>query len=192
MRRIPYALALLAALAVGGPAHAAGCPLIADAAGDAAYPRGPVYGPNVDRLDIRGVDLASGRTTVAVAVHVASLVPDAVSQLGQEWAVSWNVGGSPYFVLAQSVARAPDTFLGYFGTNSADRSVALAVDRATSTLTWTIPRSSLPALETKHATFTGISAVSVQDAGPVRQALDVAGDGTATYEDRSTGCIPAA
>jgi hypothetical protein len=192
MRRLPYALALVTALSLAVPAHAAGCPLLVDPAGDSTFPLGlPVLHP--DELDIRSADVASGPTTVVAVLRVTSLeLKSVASALGEEWTVHWHIGSIGYAALARSPLLSDRAYSWAFTRDGADGGpvdagpVALTVDRTAGTFTWVIPRSYLPELATPGATFTPITAVTWD----ISSTVDTAYTPT-SYVDQSPGCVPA-
>jgi hypothetical protein len=189
--------ALLLALA-GMPAAAAGCPLVADPAGDVVAPGLPVTSPDVD---IRGVDLASGRKTVVVVLRVESLTAGPATPGDVEWRVEWWLGTRPYRV---GVRR--DRTGRYAPANTPAFTwpvpVMPVVDAAAGTFTWTFGRGWLRELAAAGAVFdrvwAGTGALVRSAATPYNDPAfsarlddtDAARD--RSYRDRAPGCVRAA
>jgi hypothetical protein len=198
MRRAPYALVALAALVVAtAPAHATACPLLTDAAGDVmpggVQPPVPVGAGLSHGLDIVSADVASGATTVVGVLRVRSLELDPFTYGFAHWNLMWQVGGTRYAVDARRAMDTSGAFLGAFHrSNALPVPVAVAVDPAAGTFTWTVPRSWLPELAAPGATFDGLHARTGE---PLTFLTDVAGtpfDPVPMYVDGTPGCVSAA
>jgi hypothetical protein len=190
MRRAPYALTFTAVMTattmlLATPAFAAGdCPLLTDAAGDARF-----FGvaPGSDRFDILSADVASGPTSVSVALRVLSLAVDPVFGDG-EWLVGWTVGDdADYMVSAQRPGGAGTPYVGTVHTPTGAAPVRLTVETP-GTFTWTVPRSAIPELaEPGRAEFANLRAITAY----LSSLQDVALAPGVVYVDRRPGCIPA-
>lgn len=177
MRRVPYALAALAALLVTTPSSATTCPLLTDPVGDG----GPVVASLAQSLDIVSADLASGSTSVVVVLRTASLAPDPATAAGAEWRVRWQLGSSTYVVTVRRTVSgysvqalgptAPPTF---------------TVDVPNATFTWQFPRTAFAELATPGATFSSIAAITAWTATNADAAST-----SQTYVDQDPGCISA-
>lgn len=187
MRRIPYVLAALTSLAVAVPASAAGCPLVADPAGDPGI--GIVGTPLTPSLDMVGIDLASGASTVVVRMSVRSFGLDPSSLGWTSWGVSWDLDGQYYGVSADHRIGEAGISADFQAGPTLPTPVPVTVDTAAGTLTWTLPRSWLPELATPGATFGRIRGITGETFTAVH---DFADGGTTTYADGAPGCVPAA
>ena len=192
MRTVPYALALAAALATTAPAGAAGCPLVPDVAGDAIVATLDMYSPN---LDLVGVDVASGPTTVVAVIRVVSLDPDLATTTGAQWSVGWRIDGVQHMVHALRDATGTWKYGKIRGGNPVTP-YSVTADIPNATITLTIPRTAFPALATPGKTFTSITGTSnARLATPAllwNFSADTAAAPTTTYVDGTTGCVPAA
>lgn len=181
MRAVPYAVAVLTALALATPSHALTCPMLTDDTGDG---RSTVFpGVESDALDIVSADIASGATTVVVVLRLASLADDPILRAGARWNVAWRIDGVSYAVQAD---RRPGLNAAYSG-KFRGMPTALSVDVPAGTFTWTIDRAELPVLATPGKTFDTLAA-STQ---PFAANADAAWANT-TYVDQDTACISAA
>lgn len=183
---LTVALAVLPAVAAA-PAHAVTCPLVADPAGDAFTGGSYLPIPTTPNADIVAVDVASGATTVAAVMRVASLDPDLFDRFGPEWVVAWRINGNEYVVRTRRTAHRD--FDTRFQVNQANAGpVPVAFDLAADTITWTIPRTLLPDLATPGATFTTFRSFTSVLSSTTDTAVDLA----VTYVDQTAGCVPAA
>jgi hypothetical protein len=191
---LTVALAVVPLVATATPAQAVSCPLISDPLDASTYYPFPGGIPTSQNADIVSVDLASGPTTVAVAMRVAALDPDLFTALGPEWFVAWYIGTNHYGVIARrtgSLIGGPATYVVSFQMNGTDLgSVPFSTDAVTDTVSWTVPRSLLPDLATPGATFTTIFAGTRVLSGTTDYAPDWPTP-FPSYVDQSPGCIPA-
>lgn len=188
MRRITSVLAAAVAFVtvMTGPAHATPCPLVTDPTGDGGWPiAAPLLTPPA--LDVVGADVASGATTVVAVVRLASLAADPADALGMTWRFGWTIAGTHHMVEARR-SNTTGAYVASFQVAGVPAPSTFAADVATATLTWTMPRSSLPALATPGATFQTFSGNS----NLFGSTADVFFDGAATYVDQDPGCVPAA
>jgi hypothetical protein len=176
--RRTLAAAATACLALAAPARATACPLLSDPPGD-AFLAGPVPSPAVD---VVSGDVASDATNVVAVLRVASLTgPDAV--LRGQWFFEWRIAGVQHYVqLTRDAAGRYTSLHERDGVYWAPP--AFAVDTATGTITWTMPRSEVPDLASPGATFDTLAAATI---GPVGFADSATS--TATYADGSPGCV---
>jgi hypothetical protein len=183
--RSPVTLALtaLTAVALAVPAQASTCNLLVDVAGDGQW----VGGINSSQLDIRSGDVASGPTTVVAVLRMTSLVDNIYSQLGPSWTIAWTIDGHGYAADLRRGAGPNPTYVATFSSPSGTVTPAWSYDLGTGVITWTIPRSALPDLATPGRTFTEIRAVTRLLSSSADQALS-----TATYDDQTASCVPAA
>lgn len=197
MTRAPYALAALTALAVfAGPAHATGCPLLTDPAGDVgpgSLAPVPVEGPVAHSLDIVSADVASGPTSVVAVLRVRSLTFDPFAHGLSHWAFGWAVDGTGYGVIAgRGLDASGLSFRSDFhGPGGFHTPVPVAVDEAAGTFTWTLPRSLFAELATPGATFDGFHARASESFTFMGDFAGHPHNATPAYVDGTPGCVPA-
>lgn len=175
--------ALFSIVVPASSAHAVTCPLLTDRAGDGTVQIvGVVSSP---KLDIVSADIASGATTVAVALRLAEWpAVDPVTLKEARWQVFWMINNSTYRAGYRTTGSTT------LHVNDVSRGpVTAVVNEAAATITWTIPRGLLPDLSTAGQTFREIHAFSWVDLGTILNA-DTANT-TQVYVDKAPGCIPA-
>lgn len=204
-RRALTLSAVLAAAALSVPAHAApapaaACKLLIDGAGDAALTPAT---PNISSLDILSADIASGPKNMVGVLRLASLASDPQTSGGSTYSLSWSANGTPQklmlTVYVDGTTASTFTKDGAPGNGSTESAI-VALDKSTSTITWTVPRKSNPALKAatkaKPVKFTGLAA-SAQLATNIRSqggtfsgsfSGDSAKDGK-SYTDGSRTCV---
>lgn len=196
--------AVLAAVALGVPAHAApapvACKLLTDGTGDAALTPAT---PNIGSLDILSADIASGPKNMVGVLRLASLASDPQTSGGSTYVLSWSANGTPQkltlTIYVDGTMESAFTKDGAPGTSSTESAV-VALDKSTSTITWTVARKSNPLLKAatkaKPVKFTGLTA-SAQPATNVRvqgstfsgsYSGDKAENGK-TYVDSTRTCV---
>ncbi len=182
------AIAALAAALVAAPlstgARAVDCPLLLDARGDARIlgllPAGET------RVDIVSGDIASGQTSVVAVLRLATLAPDVLTTvLSADWSFAWDINGTTYAGTAHQPALS-SVIVGSFRAGATAVPVAFQVDPANATLTWVVPRSAFPDLDTPHQTFGAIRATTAVFSSTADVVVS-----KQTYEDRRKGCIDA-
>lgn len=165
---------VLAAAALASPGQAAAttaCKLLVDAAGDAALTPAT---PNIASLDILSADIASGPRNMVGVLRLASLASDPQTSGGSTYSLSWSANGTPqkllFTVYVDGTSASTFTRDGAPGSGSSE-AAAVAVDKSTSTITWSVPRKSNPVLKAatmaKPVKFTGLAA-SAQPATNVK------------------------
>ena len=193
--------ALLAALAIGSllvaPATGASakaklkCPFLSDAAGDAH-----VYiasGPAAPAYDILGMDVATGKNTLVVALHLGTtdIKSDNATAAGIKWSIDFFIGLSEARLIRQASANNPASGVTYTDTiQVAGADVAgakVAVDAKN--IVWTLPRKSIRAL-TKGVTlnrfYAQTTSLLAHDYLP-----DDAQPSPLKYVDRTAACVAA-
>ena len=140
---------------------------------------------NSPQLDILSADVATGPTTLVAVLRLASLTGTDATALAARWSVSFQINGHPHTVVARRDANGDYTAAG--GNALALAPVALAVDAAAATLTFTVPRGAVAELATPGVTIGPFWAGSVL----WFVSADAAYADT-TYVDQSPGCVPAA
>ncbi len=196
MRSRPLLLcAVSAALLVStGVASAAKkCNLVSDGSGDANFIGPAGVAPNVNQLDIRSGDVATGKKTLVVVLRLESADGKGAqaAALGMTYQVSFAISG------VQHVFKRTLPMGGSAYTDSATANgvaiAGLAVKSDAKTITWTVPRANVPKLKsaTKKTVITGIF---LQATAP--EAHDYAPNdsrpSSATYPDRAPSCVSAA
>jgi hypothetical protein len=183
MKAAPVALAALLALAVASPAHAITCPILSDPVGDGRSKLVPVV--ESPQIDIVSGNIASGSTTVAGTLRVASLAPDTVSAMHPRWALSFALGATTHTFGAEIPLGTGGTPVGSFDGLPLPAGSTFTINVTTSTFRWSVPRSAVPELvwdQTFHS-VTASTSVLVSNA-------DAAGT-QAVYLDQTPGCISA-
>ena len=137
MRRTVLLLAGLALVAPAVPTHAAVpkfCGRVTDADDDQT--------PFPASMDIRRVEAAAGKKTVVGVLTLESTQPDAVFALaGMRWDLSFQVAGAKF-----AFSRRYDGLSGTY-RNSFTGVASVVVKVTSTTITWTVPRSAVPALK---------------------------------------------
>lgn len=156
-RLATLAAAALSAAALAVPASAASrvtCLQIVDPSGD-----GTVLGvapQGQDALDILSGDVATGKRNLVAAVRVKSL--NAQTPVGgRQYAFGFTAGSA--YLLTYTVDIDGATRAAVSQDNTATTiSVDAAIDTASGTITWTVPRKSFAALKKPGAKITGLNA----------------------------------
>jgi hypothetical protein len=184
-RHTLYAVTAAVGLLAGPAARAGDCPLLTDAAGDGVHKATTLRSP---MLDLLSGDLASGHSTVVVALRVASLdlQSEPLRHLDPAWGFAFGLGEGNYgFRLTYDGAS--DTWLA--GLHGPGGPAPVTATVSGDTITWTAPRSAFPELgEPGRETFAELAAISWLAGGNADSMLGAG----ATYADRSPGCVPAA
>ena len=181
MRRTPGILATTALLVLAAvPAHASGCPSLTDPAGDAIWDVVPAVTSGA--RDIVSADVSTGPTTLVATLRLASLSPSTSSGF-TTWRLGWGIGGATHAVEARVATGQP---IAVYSSPSGSVPVSFTVDRAASTVTWTVPRSAVPGL-----TGASLSNLYAMTALLSTSADEAFAPGT-FHVDGTPGCIPAA
>lgn len=195
---VPVAV-LLAVSGMNAASAAARKPLclqVVDPSGDGSA----LAGQKSDSVDIVSGDIATGKRNLVAAMRLTSVEPDQYQATGASYIWSWTVGG-----VTQSVAYhvyADGTTTGRFDADTAGGSltdevnVSAVADRATNTITWTVPRKLVAALKGKGAKFSAFTltvklGVNHRVSGEGRSQLvesDRAQSGK-SYVDGATTCL---
>jgi uncharacterized protein GlcG (DUF336 family) len=159
--RLAVSLAvLLSATGLNAAQAAARKPLclqVVDPSGDGTA----LAGQKSDAVDIVSGDIATGKRNLVAAMRLSSVEADQFQATGASYIWSWTVGG-----VAQSVAYhvyADGSATGRFdadtsgGSLTDEQNVTAVADRATNTITWTVPRKLVAALKGKGAKFSAFT-----------------------------------
>jgi hypothetical protein len=209
----PLALAALAALALPTASYAANRPApkpakvcfqLTDEQGDAyvgSANNNPAGQPATPALDIVSGDIATGARNLVAVLRLKTLDSDPTLVGGATYELKWTAGGIAQSVVYRLFAGGETEFVYNPGTGTAtedDFAVAGFADKATSTITWTIPRSKVAALKKPGTKFAGLSATAgigrnVMLAGGVNPVRGSTGSDTAetgkTYTDLAPTCL---
>lgn len=182
-------LAAASALIVAAPsvANAAPvCKLVEDAADDAAI--NPALGSvlKARALDIRSVDVASGKTTVVVVLRLAStkMADDPITMQGVQWNAAFTLGGDTHRFTHKISNSGQVTDTAKAGETAIS---GVKVTVGADNVTWTMPRASLRKLK-KKATFTGFFG-DTSTTGAFDLAPDSGYGSTKTYVDGTPSCV---
>ncbi|HVF03457.1 MAG TPA: hypothetical protein VNA20_01330 [Frankiaceae bacterium] len=191
MRSRTVLLSAATALLVAAPTVASAapvCKLVEDPADDAAL--NPALGPvlKARALDIRSMDVATGKTTVVVVLRLAStkIADDPMTMQGVEWHASFTLAGETVR-FSRKITNA-----GAVTDTAKAGETALSGVKVTVTgdsITWTTPRSSLRKLK-KKATLSGFFADTTTN-GAFDLAPNTGYGSTRTYTDRAASCVKA-
>jgi hypothetical protein len=196
-RRLAVLAAAFAATALAVPADAAKvvCLQIQDETGDGT--NGVV--PNQDSLDILSGDIATGKKNLVGVLRMKSVNPDQILVGGVTYQLKFASGGTPYVLSYRTYGMGEpdaDIAIGDSINGGSTFAVDFAVDPNTGTITWTVPRKSIPALKKPGAKFSGLaatSAISNNMKGPTgtsRGSTSADSAETAkTYVDGTTTCV---
>jgi hypothetical protein len=182
-------LSLGMAAAVAAPAQAApGCHLLRDAWGDAYVVNEATRLP-APALDIRSVDVATGRKTLVVVLRMASTEAsaDPATAPGMTWEVSVTIGGVDHRFNQRMTAGLTSGF-AKAGDDMLD---GVTVRTGRGAVTWTVPRANVRALAKPGATLSRLFASTFSLAGH-DHAPDGARPSSVRYRDRAPSCVRAA
>ena len=158
MKRTTLALTALIAAALAMPAGAATtralCLQIKDAAGDSSFHGTPMAPAS---LDILSADIATGTKSLVAVLRLKSLTRDPYQLTGTSYTFRFTVGGAQQ-TLTYAVSAGGTTTSTYepAGANS-DVSAKSTLDPAAGTITWTVPRKTVPGLKSKGASLSGLA-----------------------------------
>jgi hypothetical protein len=166
------------------------CNLVVDKNKD-AYVGHSAAGQNATALDIKSLDVATGKKTLVIVLRMATtnLASDPVATAGMQWDVTFKI------------AKADHRFTHKVGPNgmvlsdtaNADGAAitGVTVKVAGNTVTWTVPRAKLQKLRGKGAVLSGFYAGT-----STPWAFDQAPDGglpsLSRYTDMAKSCVKAA
>lgn len=151
------AVVALSAAALAVPASAAPvCMQVVDDAGDGfTLGLGPA---NRDSLDILSADIATGKKNVVAALRLKSVASDPLLAGGVVYFVRWAANGTEHVFEYRTYATGEKeaTLTVGTGSDAVVTAVDAIVDGSTSTVTWTAPRKSVPALKKAGTKFTNL------------------------------------
>jgi hypothetical protein len=187
-----FVAAVAALLALPGAASAAtSCNLVTDKAGD-GYVGHPAAGVDAKSLDIRSLDVATGKKTLVVVLRVATTkaADDPATALGMAWDVSFKIGKADYR-FSRRVGPGGNVVSEGATTNGATLS-GVKVTVTGTTITWTVPRSSVAALGKRGAAFTSFFGGTTATGLGYDQAPNGGVVSPARYVDGTRSCVRAA
>jgi hypothetical protein len=155
------AAAALSAAALAVPASAAPlCMQITDETGDGALLA--LAPANRDTLDIVSADVATGKKNVVGALRLKSVASDPTLVGGVVYQVKWVADGTPYVFEYRVYATGEKEGTLNVGAspNLVVTPVDVVIDASTSTVTWTAPRKTVPALKKTGTKFTSLRATT--------------------------------
>ena len=204
MRSQRIVLAAVLAVASSALTGAAGatvkklvCLQVTDPAGD--YKVGGQVEAN--SLDILSADIATGKRNLVAAIRLKTVDRDSFLAGGITYRFDWTVGTAKQRLLFW-VYGTGETAAEYQPTAGTEGIVADArIDRATSTVTWTVPRKNVPTLKKAGAKLSALK-VTVLAANnfksPAGTGVDSRGTvgnngddatGTKVYADHTPSCL---
>lgn len=191
MRSRTVLLSAATALLVAAPTVASAapvCKLVEDAADDAAL--NPALGSvlKARALDIRSMDVATGKSTVVVVLRLAStkIADDPITMQGLQWNAAFTLGGETVR-FSRKVSNSGATTDTAKAGEAAIAGVKVTV--GADNVTWTMPRTSLRKLK-KKASLSGFFA-NTSTFGAFDQAPDTGYGSTRTYIDGTPSCVKA-
>lgn len=150
-----------AAVAAAKPA----CLLVVDAAGDGTSFGGTV--PNRDSLDIRSADIATGARNLVGVLRLGSVSPDPTLATGVNYTLSWRAGAvhQAFSLIQYADGSRVAVFTPNVDSTGGGSAVeaTFAVQQATNTLTFSVPRKANPVLAKRGARFNGLSVTAAPD-----------------------------
>lgn len=193
----PLRLVALAAAVVSltglGPASAKTCNLVSDTADDAYMGLG-APAPSINALDIRSMDIATGRNTLVVVLRMKATDGKAeqISGAGMYWKVDFQVSGVP-LSFQRTLTNAATGAAYEFSAKQANVAIPGVKFAATSTtLTWTVPRNAIAKMKKPGAQF---GSFFVSAASSIGLAHDYAPNDSrpsgAKYADKTPSCVKA-
>ncbi|HWL34842.1 MAG TPA: hypothetical protein VNQ77_01490 [Frankiaceae bacterium] len=190
-RRSMLVAAVTALLALPGAASAATCNLVTDKAND-AYVGHPAAGVSSKPLDIRSLDVATGKKTLVVVLRVATTksADDPATAAGMAWDVSFKIAGADYRFSRRVGPGGNVVSEGGNGNGSAVSGVKVAVSGTS--ITWTVPRSAIPKLKKRGAVFTHFFGGTTTTGLGYDQAPNGGVVSPARYVDGTKSCVKAA
>lgn len=195
---VPVAL-LLAATGLNAASAAARKPVclqVVDPSGDGMA----LAGQKSDAVDILSGDIATGKRNLVAAMRLTSVERDEFQTTGASYLWTWTAGGKTqslaYHVYADGSTAGRFDADTTAGTLADEVSVTAIADRATNTITWTVPRKVIPALKgkgTKLSAFTLATRLGVNQrvSGEGRSQLTVADTAQSgkSYVDGTATCL---
>lgn len=193
MRTRSLLLAAVAALlAVPSAASAAPvCNLVKDKAND-AYIGHSVSGTSATALDIRSVDVATGKKTLVVVMRLATTktMDDPVSVAGMSWDVSFRIANVDHR-FSRRVGPGGNV-VSESGSADSKTLDGVKVTVSSTAVTWTVPRANVPKLKSRGATFTNFYGGTSAPGLAYDQAPDGGVISLSRYKDGQASCVKAA
>jgi hypothetical protein len=184
--------AVAALLALPGAASAAtSCNLVTDKAGD-GYVGHPLGGVSSKALDIRGVDVATGKKTLVVVLRMATTktADDPATAAGMAWDVSFKIAGTDHR-FSRRVGPG-GTVVSEGGSTNGTTLSGVKVAVSGTVITWTVPRSAVAALKKRGAAFTHFFGATTATGLGYDQAPNGGVVSPARYVDGTRSCVKAA
>jgi hypothetical protein len=185
------ALAALAAAALAAPASGAPAPScfqVKDDAGD-----GRVVALDSPTLDILSGDIATGTKNLVATIRMASVQGDSHLVGGYTYSFEWLIGEAKH-QLRYVVTVEGDAYGEYEESGKPFDKVgaSMTVDQAAKTVTWTVPRKSVPFLKSGKPTLTDLTLRSYFGLNRANGRSNSQADGAvsaARYVDGTRTCL---